>query len=110
MILNLKILKYHKILSKGREQAAELLASVSKIFDIPQPSYSYVEKKDILSSPTQTSFDDLVEKQLKTLSHAFDLHRAQGGTQPESVINYKGKHAEQLENPIIVKPRITREG
>ena len=55
MILNLKILKNHKILSKGREQAAELLASVSKIFDIPQPSYSYVEKKDISvpAPPTQ---------------------------------------------------------
>lgn len=51
MILNVNILRNYKVLGKGREQAAELLASVVKIFDLPPPNYCYKETIDA-SSPT----------------------------------------------------------
>ena len=44
MILNVNILKSNKLLDKGRGQAVELLADLSKRFNLPLPRYAYKEK------------------------------------------------------------------
>lgn len=46
MILNANILRNSKVLSKGREQAADLLATVAKTFGFQQPNYTYKERQD----------------------------------------------------------------
>ena len=57
MILNLKILRNNKVLGKGREQAADLLATVVKTFGLTQPNYTYKETPldvgSVLVAPNQ---------------------------------------------------------
>ena len=73
MILNVNILRNHKVLSKGREQAAELLESVLKVFDIPQPSYSYKEKKDTaLTEAISVLSASSNKKQAKNIKTVYD--------------------------------------